>query len=267
MGAWEPPVAEKSPKEWNMLQGCGCLVVLVILTIILFGSNPPDRSNTQPERIRAQPTEVGMKMSTPSPTKTVGPPEETRKEIFLEMVNCETRAMAEADNISPISGHGGLEGAKENAVKAQELEATYKDEIAAKYHITRDQMRDFGIEGIQKHWPMKAPIAAPTKSLPQSTDNPMLNASVSVSGTILKIKNNDAFPWTEIEVTLNEGFFGGGYTLKFRALQQGIETQKALSDFSMSDGTRFDFAKTKVQKIFISAKTPNGDALWGGGMH
>ncbi len=78
------------------------------------------------------------------PEKKFGLPEIKRKQIFQEYTKAEDRAIQEEAAIN-----GGYQ-------VLQSLEKKYKEQIARKYNITRQQLEQISMEGIKKHWAMPA---------------------------------------------------------------------------------------------------------------
>ncbi|MDA2920456.1 zinc ribbon domain-containing protein [Desulfobacterota bacterium AH_259_B03_O07] len=80
------------------------------------------------------------------PVEKSGLSEGRRKEIFIEIVNAEDRAMNESIQLeSDIYKQIDLQ---------RELEDKYKNEVAKKYNLTRDQLVKIGFEGAKNKWPM-----------------------------------------------------------------------------------------------------------------
>ncbi len=91
-----------------------------------------------------------------------GLPESKRKEIFRAIVTAEDRAHADAQRMYPLPDplKPGYSQAKASAQVMKQAEALntlsekYKAEVAKRYGITEEQLRDISVEGIEKNWPM-----------------------------------------------------------------------------------------------------------------
>ncbi len=68
--------------------------------------------------------------------------EQTRREIFKELVATEDRAFAEADRLIDPNGK-----------KRRELQEKYKQEVMEKYNITKEISKKIEIEGQKENWP------------------------------------------------------------------------------------------------------------------
>jgi len=80
------------------------------------------------------------------PEERFGLSEEERKEIWKELVLVEDRAMEEA-----------LEEYPEQFEKQAEMEMRliddYKNKLSEKYELTREQLQEISVEGVEKDWP------------------------------------------------------------------------------------------------------------------
>lgn len=82
------------------------------------------------------------------PEEKFGLSETKRMQIFKEIIRAEDRATAEAESRYPS------DILKQIDLEA-ELKENYKDELAKKYGLTRDDLKNIGVEGIVNHWPTK----------------------------------------------------------------------------------------------------------------
>jgi len=88
--------------------------------------------------------------------------EAERRQIFKEIVAAEDRAWAEAERKYPVSGRAtwGLSQSElgsridKSTVLAQQLGDQYEDELAKKYGLTREQLKEVIYESIEERWPM-----------------------------------------------------------------------------------------------------------------
>jgi hypothetical protein len=80
------------------------------------------------------------------PEEILGLSEEARKAIFFELVRSEDRALVDAEKAEPsdLMKHLALE---------RSLQEKYKDELASKHSLTREQLSQIGVEGVRKRWP------------------------------------------------------------------------------------------------------------------
>lgn len=75
---------------------------------------------------------------------------EQRMKIFREIIAAERRATSDADErISPEKDVKG------NAALWSELTETYKNELAERHSLTREQLDQIGSEGVTQQWPME----------------------------------------------------------------------------------------------------------------
>jgi hypothetical protein len=99
-----------------------------------------------------------------------------------------------------------------------------------------------------------SPSSAPNSS-PQEVD---LQGGVRFDGTDFIIQNKNIFDWTNVQIDVNSGFFGGGFEFKTPLIAAGQFFSENAMQFASSDGTRFNPFTTKPKSIEISADTPGG---------
>jgi hypothetical protein len=91
-----------------------------------------------------------------------GLPESRRKEIFTAIVRAEDRADTDAQRMYPLPdplkpGYSRAKASAQVMKQAQALNTLtkkYKTEVAKRYGITEEQLRDISVEAIEKNWPM-----------------------------------------------------------------------------------------------------------------
>jgi uncharacterized protein (DUF433 family) len=91
-----------------------------------------------------------------------GLPESKRKEIFRAIVTAEDRADADAQRMYPLpdpskSGYSQAKASEQIKKQAEALNALtekYKSEVAERYGITQEQLRDILVEALTKNCPM-----------------------------------------------------------------------------------------------------------------
>ena len=91
-----------------------------------------------------------------------GFPESKRKEIFSALVAAEDRADADAERMHPLpdASKPGYSQAKareqiEKYAEARNtLTETYESEVAERYGITQEQLREISVEAFTKNWPI-----------------------------------------------------------------------------------------------------------------
>lgn len=92
-----------------------------------------------------------------APEDKFGFSEEKRKEISIEIVQCEDRAFAEAWQMYPLSKDGNDPNNEAQLQKQQEfynkMKIKYKTEIWKKYNITKEQSDAITSEAMKKNWP------------------------------------------------------------------------------------------------------------------
>lgn len=91
------------------------------------------------------------------------------------------------------------------------------------------------------------------------TSDVKLNARIQLEGATFLITNQDSFDWQSLELQLNDwAFRQEGYFTSYPLLKAGEMIQVGTLEFAKKDGTRFNPMATKIQKLRIYAKTPNG---------
>ena len=80
------------------------------------------------------------------PEEKYGLPEAKRKRIYKEIITAERRATDEAMERAPADINKQIDLERELAEK-------YKDELARKYNLSKDQLFSIGIEGVTNQWP------------------------------------------------------------------------------------------------------------------
>jgi hypothetical protein len=88
--------------------------------------------------------------------------ESKRKEIFRALVTAEDRAHADAQRMYPLpdpskpgySQAKASEQVKKQAQAVNTLREKYELEVAKRFGLTQEQLKDISIEGLMKDWPM-----------------------------------------------------------------------------------------------------------------
>lgn len=78
-----------------------------------------------------------------------------RKQIFIELVGAEDRAMKDADEKFPIVATGTMDDLKKYANYNNERLEIYEAEIREKYGLTEEQESELSLEGLVKNWPLE----------------------------------------------------------------------------------------------------------------
>lgn len=107
---------------------------------------------------------LALFLDPPVAEERFGLSEAVRMEVFREIVRAEDRAIEESMERFPdlLPGDPGYSQAAfmrqlEKQMDEQDrLTDLYKDELAAEYGITRDELSEIGREGMNKEWPMPA---------------------------------------------------------------------------------------------------------------
>ncbi|HET6441879.1 MAG TPA: hypothetical protein VFH53_05830 [Phycisphaerae bacterium] len=97
-----------------------------------------------------------------APETRYGISEAKRKEIFKAIVVAEDRATEEAERLHPMPDplKAGFSQAKakaqfeKQAETNQRLVEEYKAELAKQYGLTKEQLQEISVEGIEENWPM-----------------------------------------------------------------------------------------------------------------
>ena len=82
-----------------------------------------------------------------------------------------------------------------------------------------------------------------------SSDDVILNAKIFKSDTQLILENNDAFDWSNVEVTLNDD-----WSYKTSIIKSNSKLNIGLLLFTKSDGEKFNPFKYAPKHITISCK-------------
>jgi hypothetical protein len=95
-----------------------------------------------------------------------------------------------------------------------------------------------------------------------------LTATVGYNRTLfnLRIQNDDSFPWTGCQLSLNAQGISSGYLREVETIRPGI-TEAALlasGEFVDGDGHSFDPAAQQVATLDIACQTPNGRRAYAG---
>jgi hypothetical protein len=108
------------------------------------------------------------------------------------------------------------------------------------------------------------PVAEEPVSAPEPThDLPSLSVKANMNGELISIKNTDGFAWQDCVAIINPPLFSfSKFRLKFGDLKAGHSTMVAASDFTKSDGERFNPITHEVQSLFITCTTPQGQQSW-----
>jgi hypothetical protein len=88
--------------------------------------------------------------------------ESERKEIFAAVVMAEDRAEADAERMypymDPLDPAYSQTSASRQIIKQGEVQNAltekYHAEVAARYGVTKEQLRDISLEGVKKNWPL-----------------------------------------------------------------------------------------------------------------
>lgn len=108
---------------------------------------------------------LSLYQSPPKPEEKFGLSETRRKQIFQEYIKVEDKAMIQAEKKHPLNTDAYLVGEypsdselreinKKNEELMRSLQEQYKNQIAKKCNISREQLEQICIEGVNKDWPM-----------------------------------------------------------------------------------------------------------------
>lgn len=76
--------------------------------------------------------------------------EAQRKAVFADTLAAEDRGRKEADAKYPPKDEASVDA---NAALWRSLTEKYKNAVAAKHRISREQLRRIAVEGVEKKWP------------------------------------------------------------------------------------------------------------------
>ncbi len=85
-----------------------------------------------------------------------------------------------------------------------------------------------------------------------------LNATVRFTGTQFVIKNGDSFDWENVKLDVNSHGLSSGFVYQTARMRAGETYFVGAMQFAQSDGVRFNPFTLKVQNLYISATTPEG---------
>lgn len=92
-----------------------------------------------------------------------------------------------------------------------------------------------------------------------------LDARVNFDGTQIKVVNRDDFAWTDCEVSINPGMFGGGWTQDVARISPGDSAVGGIMAFTDADARRFNPTTHAVESVDVICQTPDGSAaVWSG---
>ena len=101
---------------------------------------------------------IGLSVGQPQP-----PPErfgfttDERMQIFRRIVTAGDRGQADAESQAPLGDTPTLADLTRQTDLASELEEKYKGELAAELGLTREQLSEISLEGLQNNWPFPQP--------------------------------------------------------------------------------------------------------------
>lgn len=99
---------------------------------------------------------------------------------------------------------------------------------------------------------------------PRSSEIPTLDAAVRRTPTQLVVTNQGNQSWTDCEISINPGLFGGGWTQRVARIGAGESVQGGLMAFTRSGGERFNPVTHEVQEVTVYCHTARGRAIWSG---
>jgi hypothetical protein len=88
------------------------------------------------------------------PSERFGFTTEERTQIFGRIVTDGDRAQAEAERQASVGDTATLADFTRQNDLASELEEQYKDELATEFGLTREQLSEISLEGLQNNWPL-----------------------------------------------------------------------------------------------------------------
>lgn len=109
---------------------------------------------------------------------------------------------------------------------------------------------------------------APQPKPKQSTelDYIRLHPVVKYEDGYMWVKNKDPFTWANVEMTINDKFFGGGYSCDRRLIPSEQYVKIPIGEFADSDQNRFNLLQKKLDTFTIVADTPKGQGIFTGQM-
>lgn len=112
-----------------------------------------------------------------------------------------------------------------------------------------------------------APSAPPAATMPPASPSSVdLNAAVRFDGAQFIIANGDGFDWTNVRLTVNEGFLRGGYVYEAGHMGSGQVYTVGAMQFAEGDGERFNPFTHKPKTLSIHCDTSIGArGHWFGG--
>jgi hypothetical protein len=85
-----------------------------------------------------------------------------------------------------------------------------------------------------------------------------LHASVDRGPSVLRVTNNDAEAWANVEITIN-----GAFRLNRSTFAAGSRAELPLRDFVDRNGVRFDPSTSRPLRVEITTRSADGKAVTG----
>ena len=87
------------------------------------------------------------------PSERFGLTTQERVQVFQRILTAGDRGQADAEREAPIGDTPTLADFQKQGDLASELEEQYKGELASELGLTRDQLDEISLEGLQNNWP------------------------------------------------------------------------------------------------------------------
>jgi hypothetical protein len=91
-----------------------------------------------------------------------------------------------------------------------------------------------------------------------------LHGTVAFKDGLVMVRNDDAFPWNATVIVLNPDEHFDGYSVSVAGIPAGQGVSCGIANFAKADGTRFDPYVRKLLRVYIHARTPQGEGAYGG---
>ena len=130
------------------------------------------------------------------PANRFGLTTQERMVAYRQKVGAEDRGQAEAEREFPTENAVDLADFTRQFERADQLAEQYKQDLADELGITRDQLDEIALEGLQQNWPMPAlvpPLARPPARGADDIDERIINPCIAASAAQNDL--GDIEPW------------------------------------------------------------------------
>lgn len=120
--------------------------------------------------------------------------------------------------------------------------------------------------GQQIHAETDDPKAKPVESIKDERLSEGLKAAITEGSGFLTVRNDNAYDWTFVTVSVNPKLFSSGYSVKIARVSSGDAAMIPYRHLVKSDGERFDHDKFAVKEVAVDCRRADGsfaNNVWG----